>query len=287
MSKLRFEVDTDKDVTVGDYLRGRCGVSARLLKKLKHREGGLTCNGGFIRSIDPVRKGDIIVLDIGEESKAVPNPALRADIAYEDENIIVFDKPADMPVHQSARHRDDTLANYFAHLYPELTFRSVNRLDKDTSGLCVIAKDAHTANLMQGRCGKVYYACVHGTPEISGTIDAPIARERESIITRCVREDGQRSFTHYRRIASNGRYSLMEIRLETGRTHQIRVHFAHIGHPLAGDDLYGGSLDDIGRQALHCGQITFTHPFTGEEVTVTSELPEDMSALIDAQKTGV
>ncbi len=280
MAELRFIVDTEEPVSVKTFLRGRNGISARLLAKLKHREGGITCNGQPIRSIDTVRAGDVLVLDMGESAAAEPNPSLHAPIVYENASLVVFDKPAGMPVHESYGHRGDTLANLFAHLYPELSFRPINRLDKDTSGLCLVAKDAHSANLLQGSCAKVYFAVAEGVTDEVGTIDAPIARERESVILRCVRADGRPSVTHYRRIAENGRYSLAEVRLETGRTHQIRVHFAYIGHPLAGDDMYGGSTADISRQALHCGRLTFRLPLTGEEVTVEADLPEDIRALI-------
>jgi 23S rRNA pseudouridine1911/1915/1917 synthase len=226
-----------------------------------------------------VERGDVIVLNMEDDSFLEPNGSLNVPIAFENESLVVFNKPSGMPVHPSIRHQGDTLGNYFAYLYPELTFRSVNRLDRDTSGLCIIAKDAHAAKLLQGCCKKVYYAAVHGEIPESGTIDAPIARERESIILRCVRDDGQRAVTHFKRLKTNGRYSLAEIDLETGRTHQIRVHFAHIGAPLAGDDLYGGLRDDISRQALHCGKLTFSDPMTGEPITVSSELPKDITDL--------
>ena len=239
----------------------------------------MTRNGEPIRSIDEVRQGDIIVLSLGDDSFLEPNGGLKVPIAYENDRVAVFDKPSGMPVHPSMRHQGDTLGNYFAFLYPGITFRSVNRLDRDTSGLCVTAKDALAAKLLQGSCRKVYYAAVHGEIPESGTIDAHIARERESIILRCVRGDGQRAVTHFRRILCSGKYSLAEIFLETGRTHQIRVHFAHIGAPLAGDDLYGGLRDDISRQALHCGRISFADPLTGEPVTVSSELPGDIKSL--------
>lgn len=279
MAELKFIVDNETPLTLKSFLRGRNGVSARLLAKLKHREGGITCNGQPVRSIDSVKMGDVVILNTGEESTAQPNGSLRAEKVFENESLAVFGKPAGMPVHPSAKHRDDTLGNLFAFLYPDLTFRPVNRLDKDTSGLCMVAKDAHAANLLQGGCEKVYYAAVHGLTDEEGTIDAPIAREQESIIRRCVRPDGRAAVTHYRRIAYSGKYSLLEIRLETGRTHQIRVHFSHIGHPLAGDDMYGGGLEDIPRQALHCGEMTFRLPLTGETVTVRAELPEDIGAL--------
>ena len=281
MAELRFIVDTEEPVTVKTFLRRRNGVSARLLAKLKHREGGITCNGQPIRSIDTLRTGDVLVLNMGEKPIAEPNPELFAPVAYENESVVVFDKPAGMPVHGSCGHRGDTLANYFACLYPELSFRPVHRLDKDTSGLCLVAKSAHAANLLQGSFEKTYYAVVCGLTDAEGTIDAPIARESDSVIKRCIRADGRSAVTHYRRIAENGRYSLVEVRLETGRTHQIRVHFAYIGHPLAGDDMYGGSTADIGRQALHCGRLTLALPLTGERVTVEADLPDDIKRLVD------
>lgn len=280
---ISFTVESENPVTVQDYLREQ-GVSRRLLQKLKNRNGGLTCNGGFIRTVDIVVSGDVLVLDSEERNEIEPNSSLHAEIAFENESLVVFDKPSGMPVHPSVRHRDDTLGNLFAHLYPELTFRPVNRLDKDTSGLCIVAKNPYAANLLQGQCDKTYFAVVHGNIVGSGTIDAPIAREQESIIVRCVRADGQRAVTHYKSIKANEKYTLLEINLETGRTHQIRVHFAHIGHALAGDDLYGGLRDDIGRQALHCGRVEFILPETQEKITVNSELPQDIVKLFEQEK---
>lgn len=240
---------------------------------------GITRRGELVRSIDTVFPGDEIVLRITDVTHLEPNSALNVPIVFENENLIVFDKPGAMPVHPSIKHQGDTLGNYFAHLFPDLTFRPVNRLDRDTSGLCIVAKNAHAAKLLQGSCEKVYYAAVHGVTDENGTIDAPIARQTESIILRCVRSDGQRAVTHFRRQKHNDRYSLEEIHLETGRTHQIRVHFAHIGHPLAGDDMYGGLRGDIPRQALHCGELSFTEPLTDKKITVRSPLPEDISSL--------
>ncbi|MDE6788643.1 MAG: RluA family pseudouridine synthase [Ruminococcus sp.] len=284
MSELVFIVESDEEpVTVQEYLREKCGVSRRLLQKLKNRDGGLTCNGGFIRTVDTVSNGDIIVLNSEENNEIEPNSSLSAEIVFENESIVIFDKPSGMPVHPSVRHRDDTLGNLFAYLYPELTFRPVNRLDKDTSGLCIIAKNPHSANILQGQCQKTYFAAVHGNISGEGTIDAPIAREQESIIVRCVRKDGQRAVTHYKSIRANEKYTLLEVNLETGRTHQIRVHFAHINHPLAGDDLYGGLRYDISRQALHCGKMTFFTPESSERITVCSELPKDITDLFEQE----
>lgn len=221
----------------------------------------------------------MIILRPGEGSPLEASPALTVPIAFENDALVIFDKPGGMPVHPSIRHQGDTLGNCFAALYPGLTFRPVNRLDKDTSGLCAVAKDPYSARILQSSCAKVYYAAAQGMTEISGTIDAPIARQCESIILRCVRDDGQRAVTHYRRICFGDRYSLLRIDLETGRTHQIRVHFSYIGHPLAGDDLYGGSREDIARQGLHCGEMTFTDPLSGKRITVRSPIPQDIKNL--------
>lgn len=255
------------------------GVSRRLLTRLKHHENGITRNGLVIRSTDDVHNGDIIVLKIDDDKFLEPNGSLDIKTAYEDENVIIFDKPSGVPVHPSLKHHDDTLGNYFAYLFPDFTFRPVHRLDNYTSGLCLIAKDALSANILQGNFRKLYYAAVHGITDECGMIDAPVARQDNSIILRCVRSDGQRAVTHYKRLCYNDKYSLLEINLETGRTHQIRVHFAHIGHPLAGDELYGGECEDIKRQALHCGRIEFNQPVTGELISVKSDFPDDMKKL--------
>lgn len=254
-----------------------------MLTKLKREENGITRNGTVIRTVDTVCNGDVIILKINDSSFLEPNSKLNVPVAFENEHLVIFDKPAGMPVHPSIKHQGDTLGNYFSALYPELTFRPVNRLDRDTSGLVVVAKSAFSANILQKSCTKTYYAVVSGITDISGTINAPIARERESIIVRCVRSDGQPAVTHYRRIAHNEKYSLLEITLETGRTHQIRVHFSHIGHALAGDDLYGGKREDISRQALHCGIISFRNPLTDDIITIKSAIPDDMKNLMNGE----
>ncbi len=278
---LKCIVKTETPTTLQNYLLGKTGISKRLLIKLKRQNNGMTRNGVLIRSIDTVYDGDEIILRLEDSSFLEPNGNLHVAIAYEDENIVIFNKPSGMPVHPSIKHQGDTLGNYFAHLYPALTFRPINRLDSDTSGLCAVAKNSHCANKLQGNIEKVYYAAAEGLIDEKGTIDAPIARQQESIITRCVRDDGQSAVTHYERVFHNDRFSFAEIHLETGRTHQIRVHFAHIGHPLAGDDMYGGKLDFINRQALHCGKMIFTDYVSGETKTVIAEISDDIKALFD------
>ncbi len=283
MSELVFTVDTENPRQLKNYLRDSCGVSAGLIRRLKN-EGGIFVNGKAARTVDIVENGDIITLRQNEKSEIEANPDLDVPIVFENDSVVVFDKPAGMPVHPSTRHRSDTLGNFFAARYGELVFRPVNRLDKDTSGLCLVAKNSHSANILQGSTHKIYYAAVEGITEDSGTIDAPIARMTESIITRCVREDGRNAVTHYRKIREGNGCSLLEILLETGRTHQIRVHFSHMGYPLAGDDLYGGSREKIARQALHCGKMSFVLPMTNEKITVEAPLPQDISELFKGKE---
>lgn len=273
---MKKEYKISEEITVGDFLRRREGYSRRLLTRLKY--GGLFVGERAVRTVDMLRVGDILTVISQDKSVQDANPALAVPIAYEDEDIIVFDKPHNMPVHPSHRHRGDTLGNFFSAHCPGLTFRPINRLDRDTSGLCAVAKNAHAAALMQGEIDKTYFAVVCGKMISGGRISAPIAREQESIIKRCVREDGQSAVTDYTIINGNERYTLLRIVLMTGRTHQIRVHMSHIGFPLAGDSLYGGDCRDIQRQALHCGEMSFA-ALNGERINLSSPIPQDMKNL--------
>jgi len=279
LGKLVFCVT--RDTKLDDFLRNDAGVSKRMISRLKRTENGITRDGRLVRTIDNVYRGEKIVLSFEDTKILEPNGNLDVEIAFENENLIVFDKPVGMPVHPSIKHQGDTLGNFFAYKYPDLTFRPVNRLDRDTSGLCIVAKNAFSAAALQNDIQKVYYAAVTGNVKGEGTVDAPIAREQESIIKRVVREDGQRAVTHYKVLISGEKYSLLEVNLETGRTHQIRVHFSYIGHPLAGDDLYGGNREDIEYQALHCGSLEFKEPVTGELITVKSDIRADMKRLFE------
>ena len=218
----------------------------------------------------------------------MPKPAdLPLDIIYEDEDVLALNKPAAMPVHESRNHRGDTLSNAVANYMKgkrDSAFRAVFRLDRDTSGIVLTAKNELAAAKLAGKIKKDYYAVVCGEIAGKGTIDAPIRRLGDSIIKRGVFEDGDSAITHYESIKTNGKYTLLKINLETGRTHQIRVHFSNIGHPLAGDDIYGGSRADIARQALHCKAICFTHPVKGKKITLECDFPPDMEKLIEEMK---
>lgn len=278
MREISYTVPAEFDgVQAQVFLKSR-GISRRVLTALK-RSGGLTC-GGTLRTVDAVHAGEVITLRLdGGETSVAANPELSADVVYEDEDVVVFNKPPFMPVHPSQRHHDDTLANLFAARYPGLPFRPINRLDRNTSGLCVCAKNQFAAAALSGSISKVYYAITDGTPP-GNTVNAPIGRLGDSVIERCVTPDGKPAVTHFRKIAGERR-ALLRITLETGRTHQIRVHMSHIGFPLCGDDMYGGECTAISRQALHCGEVEFTLPVSGERITVSAPLPEDMAAILD------
>ena len=279
MREISYTVPAEFDgVQAQVFLKSR-GISRRVLTALK-RSGGLTRGGGTLRTVDAVHAGEVITLQLdGGETSVAANPELSADIVYEDEDVVVFNKPPFMPVHPSQRHHDDTLANLFAARYPGLPFRPINRLDRNTSGLCVCAKNQFAAAALSGSISKVYYAITDGTPP-GDTVDAPIGRLGDSVIERCVTPDGKPAVTHFRKIAGERR-ALLRITLETGRTHQIRVHMAHIGFPLCGDDMYGGDCTAISRQALHCGEVEFTLPVSGERITISAPLPDDIAAILD------
>lgn len=279
MPDLIFTMHWGAPAQAERYLRRECGLSHRQISRLKQIEGGMTVNGRHLRSVDTVCPGDIIRLHLVEEPNIVPNPELYVPVAFEDAEVRIFDKPAGMPIHPSSGHRLDTLGNAFAAMFPGETFRPVNRLDANTSGLTAAARNAIAAAQIPPRIRKVYRAVVTGDPPAVGTIDAPLGRTEESIIVRCIRPDGQRAVTHFRTLQRGERYSLVELHLETGRTHQIRVHMASIGCPLAGDDLYGGDTSDISRHALHCCAADYTDA-DGIVHHITSPLPEDMARLL-------
>ncbi len=283
--KIKFTVNEEYDgKLVKEFLRRGCGVSSTLLTRLKLVENGIARNGVHIRSVDRLNVGDEIVIALPDDENDITPINLPIKIIYEDDHVIVFDKAPFMAVHPVHGHIDDTLANaaaYYAKTKNEIwTFRAINRLDRDTSGALLAAKNAYSAALLPKSVRKKYIAVCEGIISSSGVIDAPIRLKEGHSIQREVGEGGVRAVTRYDPIKIGKYHTLVEFELETGRTHQIRVHMSDIGHPLAGDDMYGGSLDNISRQALHCGEISFIHPITGECLTIASPLPKDMEELI-------
>lgn len=281
MRTIEFEITADNDgKMIRDFLR-KFGVSSALLTKLKNTENGITLNDSFARSIEVMHTGDKLKINI-EDKGRMPEKLVNSDVtvAYDDEDILVLNKPAFMPVHESRNHRGDTLANVASCYMQGTAFRAVYRLDRDTSGLVLIAKNELSACKLAGKVKKDYYAVCSGVMDGSGTIDLPIKRLGDSIIRRGVADDGERAVTHWQAISTKNGNTLLKINLETGRTHQIRVHFSHINHTLLGDTLYDGDTKLIDRQALHCKTIYFRHPITNQEMTINSEFPADFKVLI-------
>ncbi len=283
---LTFVVDKSySGKKAGIFLRVVCGLSARTLSLLKRNPGSLTRGGELLRTIDILDEGDIVEINLPKEENSIIPIEGNLDILYEDAYLLIVNKSAATPVHPVKKHQTDTLANFVAYKYQGegegFVFRAVNRLDSDTSGAVIITRNRHIASLMQkARIDKHYFAMCHGTLNEGGTVDEPIALREDSKIVRCVTPSGKSAVTHYNPIVAYRDRTLLDIWLETGRTHQIRCHMSHIGHPLMGDDLYGGGLDEIPRQALHCHTISFTHPISGKEINVIAPLPDDMAKLI-------
>ena len=272
-----YSVEGDSRELKG-FLLSEIGLSVTMLKKVKY--SGLFVNGekATVRKI--VKDGDVVeVLFPIDESSEIEAIEAPLDVVYEDEDVLAVSKPTSMPVHPSKGNSLVTLANAVMWYYRDkpFVFRAVNRLDRDTSGIVLIAKNADAAHrlsaaMKRGEFTKEYLAIVDGVTDESGTITARIAREREGEMKRIVREDGKEAVTHYELIKTDGERSLVRIRLETGRTHQIRVHMAHIGHPLTNDFLYGnGNSGDT--YCLHAERLSFPHPKTGKFTTLTSTAP--------------
>lgn len=283
MRIIEFKItEKDNNKQIRDFLR-EFGVSAALLTKLKHTENGITVNGEFARAIDRIATDDILVISI-ENSGHMPQKLTDTDVeaVYNDADILVLNKPPMMPVHESRNHQGDTLANAAAcYMDNDTAFRCVYRLDRDTSGLVLIAKNELAACKLAGKIKKDYYAVCQGILNGSGTINLPIKRLNDSIIKRGVSDDGETAVTHWQAVKSNNNSTLLKINLETGRTHQIRVHFSHLGYPLLGDTLYGSSCDKINRQALHCKTIYFTHPITEKPMIIDCDFPNDFKQAMD------
>ena len=293
MRTIEYHITPQQEgMSVERYLKGIHGYSSRTIVKLKHYEQGMRLNGEHTRTIDLLRAGDCLQITFLDSSEHGVEHFIRSNrrvpVVYEDEDLLVFNKPADMPCHQSCGHAADTLANVFAahcdRLGVDLMYRPLNRLDRDTSGAVLVAKNRFAAARVTNNFHKTYQAILLGCPpQPQGRVDAPIRREFPEEMRRIVAPDGQRAVTNYRVLAQGtveGQpLSLVDFVLETGRTHQIRVHMAHLGCPVLGDELYGQKSELIPRQALHCRHIAFPQPVTGQEIRVDCPLPADMQAV--------
>lgn len=261
--------------------------------QLKKTQEGILRNGIWAYVNEKLACGDLLKLHLVEDvaESSIQPIYTPLSIVYEDEDLLVIDKPANMPIHPSMNHHEGTVANglmyYFKEQGYDFTFRAINRLDRDTSGLTIVAKHLLSGGILSRQVStkeirRTYRAICTGMIPESGTIDAPIARVADSTIERCVDYDnGEWAVTHYKRVAYDNTkdLSLVELRLETGRTHQIRVHLKHIGHPIIGDFLYNPDYRFCERQALHSASLTFTHPITKKEMHFASPLPEDLKCI--------
>lgn len=309
--------------SIQSYLKS-LGYSSQNLTALKQDAGSVLLNDAPVILKALLHGGEILTVHIREyaHSEKIPPVELPLDILYEDEDLMVLNKPAGMPIHTSMNNYTNTLANglayYFARQDKPFVFRCINRLDRDTSGLTVIAKHAVSAAILgrmvaakgQASAGtgtaptlaepqqkyletvrdhpipaalhREYLGIVRGHLDpAAGTIDAPLSRKSGSIIERTVDFDhGERAVTHYHVLEEKNGHSLVSLELETGRTHQIRVHMLYLGHPLIGDYLYNPDREYISRQALHAYRLSFPHPMTGEPMTFTAPLPEDMRRVL-------
>lgn len=281
MGELKFTVPPEYDgETVQTFLRQYHGFSWRMVVRLKHTENGITVNGQLRRSIDRINAGEQLVLRLPEDTIRVDEADLPLSVIYEDDSLLVVDKPPYLAVHPSAFKPEPTLANvvvgYYAKQGRSHAFRPTNRLDRNTSGLLLTAKNSHVAYALAHKVDKTYLAIVLGKLEGEGVVDQPIRIKDGCCITREVGEGGKESRTHYKALATDGEITLVRLWLETGRTHQIRVHMSWLGFPLAGDTMYGTDEAVLPRHALHCAEMSFTHPLTGEFVQLHSPMPTDM-----------
>ena len=293
MRYLEFPVLPEEEGKRVDAILRRHGLSTSAIRRSKHRPHGLLVDGEDIYTSYQVHAGQVVAIlaDDKAPSEIIPCDG-PVDIRYEDDDLLVVDKPAGLAVHPCAGSWDDSLGARLVHYYRQIgldaDFHPVHRLDKGTSGLMVVAKHPAAQHILTGQLHsggflRSYLAVCEGLPfPAAGIIDAPLGRTDDSYIRQCVRPDGKPARTHYEALSHNDRFSLLRMVLETGRTHQIRVHMAHLGHPLAGDFLYGTEDPElISRPALHSARLELTHPFTEERLSFDSPLPADMERLME------
>lgn len=275
----------ENDKTVKSILSENLNFSRRLSKKLE-LSGRLFLNGSVIKLNKSVFKGDILSIEFDEEEDEYDAINIPIDIVYEDSDLLIVNKPPYIVVHPTKSHQNNTIANGVAYYFKQKGIkrkvRLVNRLDMNTSGIVIIAKNPYAHNELANQMKantveKYYYAIVEGLiEENEGTIKQPILRLNAEDIIRIVHPSGKDCITHYTVEKRFNNMTLVRLKLETGRTHQIRVHMKHIGHPIVGDTLYGQESELIKRQALHCHEMKFRQPLTGQEIVIKCPLPQDM-----------
>ena len=287
--RIDFTIEENYDgKKVLEFLKKQAKVSARLIPKLKHDEDGIMLNGVHARTVDLMKKGDILSItlpvDKEEQTNAVEPLPYPLKVFYEDEDLLIVDKPAGLPLHPSHNHQGDTLANAVAyHLQQQgksSVFRSIGRLDRGTSGIVICGLNRFVTGVLNGKIYKEYMAVCEGIYEGEGTIDRPIYRPDPIKTYRTVDDRGEFAITNWKALSHHDNKTLLRIHLLTGRTHQIRVHFSSLGTPLVGDTMYGTPREDISRQALHCCYCKFIHPVTKEMIEIESPLPEDIAQFV-------
>ncbi len=293
---MRYIIEEkDSGKTIKEILLGNIGISVSFLRHLKFIENGILLNGEHATVRRCVKIGDILDIATEDEtlgSRLTPTEC-ELEIIYEDDALVVPSKPANMPTHPSHDHHGDTLADALAYRYRNdafaFVFRPINRLDRNTSGLTLIARDRISAAklssaMRDGKIKKQYVAILDGVlPNDEGTIEANVRRTAESIIVREVCPDGEGDYalTHYKVICKTDSHTLVLASPETGRTHQLRVHFAHLGCAILGDDIYGRESDIITRHALHASSLRFPHPTNDRELSLYAPLPPDMQKAVE------
>lgn len=282
----------EKNMNINDILTKKLNISTRLKKKLIENKNVLL-NGLFVDTRNISHVGDVLTINLSfpEDNSNIIPTQMDLDIIYEDEHLLAINKPSGIAVHPSILHYKNSLANgikyYFDTIELKKKIRAINRIDLNTSGLVLFAKNEYIQECLIKQMNssvfeKTYLAIVFGKlTENQGTINFPIARKSNSIIERCISESGQTAITHYKTLKEFENYSLVQCTLETGRTHQIRVHMAHIGNPLLGDTLYSSLKQNlINRQALHSYKMNFIHPISKEKLSLEAPIPYDFKKLI-------
>ena len=290
--KLSYTIkDNENFDNLKEVLKTKFEISDKLLLKLKSNNK-ILLNGKSINVRTPVKTNDIIeiLLDFDEDNTNIVPTKMDLNILFEDEWLLILNKPAGFPIHPSMLHFADSISNgvryYFDCIGLKKKIRPVNRLDKDTSGIVIFAKNEYiqeclVRQMKKNEFVKEYIAICEGVISKNyGIINAPIARKEDSIIERCVSNTGDIAITHFDVLKIFDNLSVVHLKLETGRTHQIRVHMAYIGHPIIGDTLYGNSSSLIGRQALHSAKVTFNHPVTRHKIQISAPLPADMNTVL-------
>ncbi len=291
-SKLSYKLTKeDEELYIKELLQRKFLFSSRLIRQLKLVDNALCLDGKACRLRDKGKAGQILTCEYPEETSYFEPENIPLDVRYEDNDLLIINKQPFLIVHPTNNYQEHTLANaityYMQQKNENYKLRFVNRLDRDTSGLIIIAKNSHAQDfLSKSDIIKKYIAIVHGNITKDGTINKPLAKDPNHVARRIVTPDGQPSITHYHVLENIDGYTKLELRLETGRTHQIRAHMTHLGHILVGDDLYGSEAfpSQFNRQALHSYYLEFTHPVTNKVLKIETEIPEDMEKLWNTLK---